>query len=74
MRMVHRIEVRFTRTQLERVRQNAQRKGFLHLSEYMRHAALDEDFFVLFDRVHEIHRHLIGNTTSRGTRSIHREP
>lgn len=53
------IQVRMSKTQYERIKNNAQIMGFNSLSAYMRFVALDKDF-VLRQKVFEIHAHLLG--------------
>ncbi|MEQ1935125.1 MAG: hypothetical protein ABL962_14795 [Fimbriimonadaceae bacterium] len=45
--------------QYERVWAVCRSRGFSHLSSYIRFVALDQDL-VLQQKVHEIHRHLVG--------------
>ena len=53
------IQVRLTRDQYERIKNNCSVKGFTHLSEYLRHVALDQDL-LLQCKIYEIHEHLLG--------------
>jgi hypothetical protein len=53
------VQVRLTKDQYERIRANCSVRGFGTLSSYIRFTALDQDF-VLLQKVHEIHRHLLG--------------
>lgn len=53
------IQVRMTKTQYERIKNNAHMMGFSTLSAYLRFVALDKDF-VLRQKIFEIHSHLLG--------------
>ena len=53
------IQVRMTKDQYERIRQNSQAKGFHSMSSFMRFAALEQDFIVE-KKIIEIHNHLFG--------------
>jgi len=53
------IQVRMTKDQYERVRNNTEVKGFHSMSAFMRFAALERDFIVE-KKIIEIHNHLFG--------------
>jgi hypothetical protein len=53
------IQVRMTRDQYERIKNNSRVKGFNSLSAYLRYVALDQDF-VLQQKIIEIHNHIFG--------------
>ena len=57
------IQVRMTKDQYERIKNNSQLKGFNSLSSYLRFVALDQDFLLL-QKVSEIHAHLLGLKTN----------
>lgn len=57
--MTRTIQVRLTRDQYQRIKDNSQLKGFNSLSAYLRFAGLDRDF-LLHQKVSEIHAHLLG--------------
>lgn len=76
MVMVRTIQVRLKRDQYERIQQNAERKGFISLSSYIRHVALDQDF-LLHQKIHEIHKHLVGEAEKSPqpkNRKVYRTP
>lgn len=54
------IQVRMTKDQYERIRNNTELKGFHSMSAFMRFAALERDFIVE-QKIIEIHNHLFGN-------------
>ena len=54
------IQIRLTRDQYERIKNNSRIKGFSSLSTYLRFVALEQDF-VLQQRIYEIHAHLLGS-------------
>ncbi len=58
MVMLRVVQVRMTRDQYERLKNNAQVKGFSSLSSYVRYVALQHDFF-LERKILEIHHHLL---------------
>jgi hypothetical protein len=60
MVMIRAIQVRTTRDQYERIKNNAKAKGFSSLAGYLRHVALQHDL-VLEQKVSEIHEHLLGS-------------
>jgi len=53
------IQVRLTKDQYEQIWAVCRSRGFSHLSSYIRFVALHQDL-VLQQKVHEIHRHLLG--------------
>jgi len=53
------IQIRLTKDQYERIKNNSRIKGFSSLSSYLRYVALNQDF-VLHQRILEIHGHLLG--------------
>ena len=53
------VQVRLTKDQYERMRGNCQVRGFGTLSSFIRFVTLEQDL-VLQQKVHEIHRHLLG--------------
>lgn len=53
------IQVRMTKDQYQRIRNNTEVKGFHSMSAFMRFAALERDFIVE-QKVVEIHNHLFG--------------
>ena len=53
------VQIRLTRTQHERIKHNAQLKGFASLAAYLRYVALQHDL-ELERKVSEIHRHFLG--------------
>ena len=53
------IQVRMTKDQYERIRNNSKIKGFNSLSAYLRYVALDQDFIVQ-QRICDIYDHLFG--------------
>jgi hypothetical protein len=59
MVMIRTIQVRMTRDQYERVKNNSRVRGFNSLSAYLRFVALDQDL-VLQHKIFEIHAHLLG--------------
>jgi hypothetical protein len=59
MVMIRAIQVRTTRDQYDRIKNNARIRGFSSLSSYLRHVALQHDA-VLEQKVNEIHEHLLG--------------
>ena len=73
MVMIRTIQVRMTRDQYERIKNNSRIKGFNSLSSYMRYVALDQDF-VLQSKIAEIHRHLIGEQPRRSKKEIRPYP
>lgn len=60
MSRVWTIQIRLTRDQYERIRNNSQIKGFGSMSSYLRFLALDQDF-ILQKKIFEIHAHLLGS-------------
>ena len=73
MVMIRTIQVRMTRDQYERIKNNSRIKGFNSLSSYMRYVALDQDF-VLQSKIAEIHRHLFGEKPLRSKKEIRPYP
>ena len=65
MVMIRTIQIRMTRDQYERIKNNSRIKGFNSLSSYLRFVALDQDF-VLQQKIYEIHAHLLGNQIKAG--------
>jgi hypothetical protein len=53
------IQVRMTKDQYERIRNNSKIKGFNSLSAYLRYVALDQDFIVQ-QKICDIYDHLFG--------------
>ncbi|MEW5818170.1 MAG: hypothetical protein AB1798_22625 [Spirochaetota bacterium] len=53
------IQIRLTRDQYERIKNNSHIKGFSSLSAYLRYVGLEQDF-VLHQRIQEIHTCLLG--------------
>lgn len=53
------VQVRFTRDQHERLKQNAEQKGFPSIATYVRWVSLQQDVF-LEQRIMEIHAFLLG--------------
>ena len=60
MVMIRTIQIRMTKDQYQRILNNSQIKGFNSLSAYLRFIALEQDF-VLQQKIHEIHTHLLGD-------------
>jgi len=58
------VQVRMTRDQYERMKNNSKVKGFNSLSAYLRYVALEQDF-VLRQKIYEIHDHLLGDKTKK---------
>ncbi len=58
------VQVRMTRDQYERIKNNSKVKGFNSLSAYLRYVALEQDF-VLRQKISEIHDHLLGDKTKK---------
>ena len=58
------IQVRLTRDQYERIKNNARIKGFNFTSAYIRFVALKQDF-VFQQKISEIHNHLLGDVKNR---------
>ncbi len=54
----HAVQVRVTKTQHEKMLLNARNRGFYTLSDYMRYAALEQDF-AMDSMIRDIHKHLI---------------
>lgn len=63
------IEVRVTRNQQERIKNNCAAKGFRFVSDYIRFLALHEDMATQ-QKVHEIHAHLLGDMPRTKRRKI----
>ena len=59
MVMIRTVQVRLTRDQYERLKNNAHVKGFQSLSGFVRYVALQHDFF-LERKILEIHEYLLG--------------
>ena len=57
------IQVRLTRLQYDRICENTEAQGFNSLSAYIRFKALRQDFG-LFEKVSDIHTHLLGEKTA----------
>ncbi len=53
------IEIRVTKDQHVRIKQLSVTRGFGNMSAFLRSVALEQDL-KMFDKVDEIHRHLIG--------------
>ncbi len=73
MVMIRTIQVRMTRDQYERIKNNSRIKGFNSLSSYMRYVALDQDF-VLQSKIAEIHRHLLSDEPRKRKKEIRPYP
>lgn len=58
------VQVRMTRDQYERMKNNSKVKGFNSLSAFLRYVALEQDF-VLRQNISEIHDHLLGAKTKK---------
>jgi len=58
------VQVRMTRDQYEKMKNNSKVKGFNSLSAYLRYVALEQDF-VLRQKLSEIHDHLLGDQTKK---------
>ena len=56
---IYKYQVRLTKDQYERLKQNARQRGFSFLSSYVRFAALDMDF-LMARKITEIHEHIFG--------------
>lgn len=54
------IQIRLTKDQYERIKNNSRIRGFNSLSGYLRFVALDEDL-ILQQKIYEIHSHLLGD-------------
>ena len=53
------IQVRMTKDQHERIKNNSKAKGFNSLSAYMRYVALDQDF-IIQQKICDIYDHFFG--------------
>jgi hypothetical protein len=53
------IQVRMTKDQHERIRNNSKVKGFNSLSAYMRYVALDQDF-IIQQKICDVYDHIFG--------------
>ena len=56
---IYKYQVRLTKDQYERLKRNAQQRGFNYLSSYVRFMALDVDFWAA-RKISEIHQYLLG--------------
>jgi len=66
------VQVRLTRAQYERLKNNCEIRGFRTLSDFVRFVALDQDL-ILQQRVHEIHEHLLGSMKKGKVRAKKRD-
>lgn len=57
---IYKYQVRLTREQYERLKQNCEMRGFSYLSSYVRFMALDVDM-LMARKISEIHTHLLGD-------------
>ncbi len=64
MVMIRTVQVRLTRDQYERLKNNAHARGFDSLSSFVRHVTLHHDA-LLEKKVFEIHEHLLGKPRRR---------
>lgn len=56
---IYKYQVRLTKDQYERLKENARLRGFGYLSSYVRFMALDSDMWMA-RKISEIHEHLLG--------------
>ena len=56
---IYKYQVRLTRDQYERLKQNCKLRGFSYLSSYVRFMTLDNDLW-MHKKISEIHTHLLG--------------
>ena len=61
------VQVRLTRDQHERIKQNTQLRGFPSLAAYLRYVALDHEF-VIHGKICDIHRFLLGEPPTKQRR------
>ena len=61
MVMIRAVQVRMTKDQHARIKNNAEMKGFSSLASYIRYVALEQDF-VVRQKIFEIHKFLLGDT------------
>ena len=67
------IQVRMSRDQYERIKNNTELKGFHSMSSFMRFAALEQDFIVE-QKIVEIHNHLFGRQDAAASRQARVRP
>ena len=67
------VQVRLSREQHARVRQNSESRGFASLAAYLRYVALDQDL-AQHQKICEIHQHLLGAPTNKKCRKQRRGP
>jgi hypothetical protein len=67
------VQVRLSRDQHARVRQNSESRGFASVAAYLRYVALDQDF-ALYQKICEIHQSLLGTPTAKKYRKQRPRP
>ena len=72
MVMTRAVQVRLSRDQHAKVRQNSESRGFASLSDYLRYVALDQDL-AQYQKICEIHQHLLGTSTDKKYRKQRRQ-
>lgn len=70
---IYKYQVRLTKDQYERLKQNAITRGFSYLSSYVRFMTLDHDLWMA-KKVEEMHAHLLGEEPPKKRSKKKREP